>query len=143
MQINIPNHWIVNVLPWKRLQAKLESPKKNWAYPPFPGSLPRKNKTTRPLFTSSTLLKSTFLTTAKFERLPIPKQIEQVGFFPCANCICHKNGYFNVSYLFLSNPKTNCWFGTIDAFLVVTVKMFYTYIFAITVTFSILDKLKI
>ena len=25
-------------------------------------------------------------------------------------------------YLFLSNPKTNCWLGTIDAFLVVTVK---------------------
>ena len=45
-------------------------------------------------------------------------------------------------YLFLSNPKTNCWLCTIDAFLVVTIKMFYMYLFAITVTFSILDKLK-
>ena len=26
------------------------------------------------------------------------------------------------AYLFLSNPKTNCWLGTIDAFLVITVK---------------------
>ena len=31
------------------------------------------------------------LTTAKFERLPISKQRKQVGFFPCANCIYHKN----------------------------------------------------
>ena len=34
------------------------------------------------------------LTTAKFERLPIPKQIKQVGFFHCVNCIYQKNGYF-------------------------------------------------
>ena len=44
-------------------------------------------------------------------------------------------------YLFHSNPKTNCLLGTIDTFLVVTVKMFYMYSLAITVTFSILDKL--
>ena len=82
------------------------------------------------------------LTTAKFERLPIPKQITQVGFFSCANCIYHKNGYLKNVYLFRSNPKINCWLGTIDAFLVVTVKMFYMYLLAITVTFSILDKLR-
>ena len=45
-------------------------------------------------------------------------------------------------YLFLSNSKANCGFGTADAFLVLTIKMFYVYLFAITVTFSILDKLK-
>ena len=44
-------------------------------------------------------------------------------------------------YLSHSNPKTNCLLGTIDTFLVVTVKMFYMYSLAITVTFSILDKL--
>ena len=68
------------------------------------------------------------LTTAKFERLPIPKQITQVGFFSCANCIYHKNGYLKNVYLFRSNPKINCWLGTIDAFLVVTVKMLCTYL---------------
>ena len=34
------------------------------------------------------------LTTAKFERLLIPKQTKQVGFFPCTDCIYHENCYF-------------------------------------------------
>ena len=76
------------------------------------------------------------LTTAKFERLPIPRIIKQVGFFPCADkqtasiitMIILKN-----VYLFCSNPKTNCY--TIDTFLVVTVKLFYMYLFAITKAF--------
>ena len=38
-------------------------------------------------------------------------------------------------YLFRSNSKTNCWLGTIDVFLVVTVKIFYVHLFTITVTF--------
>ena len=51
------------------------------------------------------------LTTAKFERLPTPKQIKQVGFFPCANCIYHKNGYFKqcLSFLFKSKNKSLTW----------------------------------
>ena len=45
-------------------------------------------------------------------------------------------------FIALSNPKANCWLGTINAFLVVTVKSFYMYFFARIVTFSVLDKLK-
>ena len=53
------------------------------------------------------------LTTAKFVRLPMPKQIKQVGFFPCVKVV-----------------------------LVVTVKVFDMYLFVKIVVFSILDKLK-
>ena len=51
------------------------------------------------------------LTTAKFERLPIPKQIKQVGFFPCANCIYYKNAYFKEfsSFSFKSKNKLLTW----------------------------------
>ena len=51
------------------------------------------------------------LTTAKFERLPTPKQIKQVGFFPCANCIYHKNGCFKerLSFSFKSKNKLLTW----------------------------------
>ena len=51
------------------------------------------------------------LTTAKFERLPTPKQIKQVEFFPCTNCIYHKNGNFNerLSFLFKSKNKLLTW----------------------------------
>ena len=42
------------------------------------------------------------LTKAKFERLPIPKQIKQVRFFPCLNCICHKKC---LSFSFKSKNK--------------------------------------
>ena len=47
------------------------------------------------------------LTKAKFERLPITKQIKQVGFFPCANCTLHKNGDFKecLSFSFKSKNK--------------------------------------
>ena len=34
------------------------------------------------------------LTTAKFERLPIPKQIKQGRIFTCTNCNYHRNGFF-------------------------------------------------
>ena len=46
------------------------------------------------------------LITAKFERLPISKQIKQIGFFPCGNCY-HKNGYFKecLSFSFKSKIK--------------------------------------
>ena len=61
-----------------------------------------KNKELKNCFQKKKVLLSTrqppnlrkLLTTAKFERLPIPKQIKQVVFFPCANCSYHKNGYF-------------------------------------------------
>ena len=51
------------------------------------------------------------LTTAKFERLPIPKQIKHVGFYPCTNCICHKNAYFKecLSFSFKSKNKLLTW----------------------------------
>ena len=51
------------------------------------------------------------LTAAKFERLPIPKQIKQAGFFPCANHIYHKNGYFKeyLSFSFKSKNKLPTW----------------------------------
>ena len=82
------------------------------------------------------------LTTAKFERLPIPKQIKQVGFFPCANYIYHENGYFKeyLSFSFKSKNKlVTCHYkrsfrcDSKDAFI---------YLFVIIVFFSILDKLK-
>ena len=46
------------------------------------------------------------LITAKFERLPIPKQIK-VRLFPSANCIYHNNGYFKecLSFSFKSKNK--------------------------------------
>ena len=51
------------------------------------------------------------LTTAKFERLPIPKQIKQAGFFPSVNCIYHKNGFFKecLSFSFKSRNKLMTW----------------------------------
>ena len=48
---------------------------------------------------------SKFSTVAKFEGLPIPKQIKQVGFFPYANCIYHKNCYFKECLSFSSKSK--------------------------------------
>ena len=44
-------------------------------------------------------------------RLPIPKQIKQVGFFLCANCVCHKNGYFKecLSFSFKYKKKLLTW----------------------------------
>ena len=45
------------------------------------------------------------LNTAKFERLPIPKQIKEVGFLPCVNCIYHKNGYLKEYLSFSFKPK--------------------------------------
>ena len=44
------------------------------------------------------------LTTAKFERLPIPKQ---VGLLPCPDCIYHKNGYFKEFLSFSFKSKNN------------------------------------
>ena len=67
----------------------------------------------------------------KFERLHIPKQLKQVGFFPCSNCINHKNGYFKECLSFCSNLKTRHY----KLFLVAIVKMFYIYLFAIIVIF--------
>ena len=51
------------------------------------------------------------LTTAKFERLFIPKQIKQVGLFPFANYIYHKNSYFKecLSFSFKSKNKLLTW----------------------------------
>ena len=63
------------------------------------------------LSTRQTLNLHELLTTAKFETLPIPKQIKQVGFFSCANCIYHKNGYFKecLSFSFKSKNKLLTW----------------------------------
>ena len=91
------------------------NPKHNINFKKFCSCLDKiKNKELKTCFQKKVLLSTRqppnlrkLLTTTKFERLLIPKQIEQVGFFPCANCIYHKNGYFKVAYLFLSNPKTN------------------------------------
>lgn len=51
------------------------------------------------------------LTNAKFELLPILKQIEQVRFFPCTDCIYHKNIYFNqcLSFTFKAKNKLMVW----------------------------------
>ena len=51
------------------------------------------------------------LTTAKFERLPIPKEIKQVRFVHSTNCIYHKNGYFKecLSFSFKSKNKLMTW----------------------------------
>ena len=56
--------------------------------------------------------------------------------------VLSKNGYFWECLSFTSNLKTNCWLGTINVLLVVTVKMFYMCLFVIIEIFSILDKLK-
>ena len=47
------------------------------------------------------------LTTAKIERLSIPKQIKQVRLSPYANCVYHKNFYFKecLSFSFKSKNK--------------------------------------
>ena len=110
-----------------------------------------KNKELKTCFQKKKVLLSTrqppnlrqLLTTAKFERLPILKQIKQVEFLLCANCIYHKNGHFKecLSFSFKYKSKLMTW-HTINAFFAVTVKMLYMYLFAILVTFSILDKLK-
>ena len=51
------------------------------------------------------------LTTVKSERLPIPKQLKQVRFVPCANCIYRENGYFKecLSFSFKSKNKLLTW----------------------------------
>ena len=51
------------------------------------------------------------LTTAKFKRLPILKEIKEVQFFPCANFICHNNSYFKecLSFSFKSREKFLTW----------------------------------
>ena len=69
------------------------------------------------------------LTTAKFERLCIPKQMNPVGFFLVWTASIIKMVILKNVYLFLSNPKTNCWLGTIDTFLVAPVKMFNMWCF--------------
>ena len=76
-----------------------------------------KNKELKTCFQKKKVLLSTpylcqLLTTAKFERLPIPKQTKQVGFFPCANCVYHKNGYFRecLSFSFKSKNKLLTWY---------------------------------
>ena len=51
------------------------------------------------------------LTTAKFKRLPIPKQIKEVEFFPCTNCIDQNNRYIKecLSFSFRSRKKFLTW----------------------------------
>ena len=78
-----------------------------------------KNKELKTCFQKKKVLLSTrkpsnlrkLLTTAKFEGLPIPTEIKQIGFFPWANCIYHKNGYFRewVSFSFKSKNKLLTW----------------------------------
>ena len=78
-----------------------------------------KNKELKTCFQKKKVLLSTrqppnlrkLSTTAKFERLSIPKQIKQDGFFPCANCIYHKSGYFKecLSFSFKSKNKFLTW----------------------------------
>ena len=78
-----------------------------------------RNKELNTFFQKKKLLLSTkqppnlskLLTTAKFERLPIPKQIKYVGFYPYANCISHKTGYFKeyLSFSFKSKNKLLIW----------------------------------
>ena len=48
------------------------------------------------------------LTTAKFERLPIPKQIKQVRFFLEGTTSIIKMFILKNVYLFRLNRKTNC-----------------------------------
>ena len=79
---------------------------------------------------------------AKLERLPIPKQKKQVGFFLALTAPIIKMVILKNFYLFRSNLKTNCLLGTINVLLVATVKMFYMCLFVIIVIFSIFDKLK-
>ena len=81
------------------------------------------------------------LPTAKFERLSIPKQIKQVGLFPCANCIFYKNVFFKECLSFSSKSKNKLLTWHYRRFLVVTVFICMC-LFAVTVTFSILGKLK-
>ena len=78
-----------------------------------------KNKEPKTCFQKKKVLLSTrqtpnlrkLLTTAKFERLSIPKQIKQVAFFPCRNCIYLKNGYFKecLSFSLKSKNKLLTW----------------------------------
>ena len=78
-----------------------------------------KNKELKTCFQKEKVLLSTrqppdlhkILTTVKFERLPIPKQIKPVGLFPYANCIYHKNVYFKecLSFSFKSKNKLLTW----------------------------------
>ena len=78
-----------------------------------------KNKALKTCYQKKKVLLSTrqppnlrkLLITAKFEILPIPKQVKQVGFFPCANCIYHKYGYFKecLPFLFKYKNKLLTW----------------------------------
>ena len=81
-------------------------------------------------------------TTAKFERSPIQKQIKQDGFFLCANCIYHKNGYFKecLSFSFKSNNKLLSWYY--ERFFSCDSKNVLYVLICNIVTFSILEKLK-
>ena len=92
------------------------NPKHNINFKNFHSCLDKiKNKELKTCFQKKKVLLSNrqppnlrkLLTTAKFERLPIPKQIKQVGFFPCANCIYHENCYFKecLSFSFKSKNK--------------------------------------
>ena len=96
------------------------NPKQNNNLKKFHSSLDLiKNKELKTCFQKKKVLLSTrqppnlreLLTTTKFERLPILKQIKEVGFFPCANCIYHKNGYFKecLSFSFKSKNNLSTW----------------------------------
>ena len=82
------------------------------------------------------------LTTAKFERLPIPKQIKQGRIFSCTNCNYHRNGFFKECLSFSFKSKNKLLTCHYIRFFSREVKMFYMFSFAIVVTFSILDKFK-
>ena len=96
------------------------NPKHNITFKKFHICLNKiKNKELKTCFQRKKILLSTRqrpnlrkrLTTAIFERLPIPKQIKHVGFYPCTNCIYHKNAYFKecLSFSFKSKNKLLTW----------------------------------
>ena len=78
-----------------------------------------KNKEFKTCFQEKKVLLSTkqppylrkILTTAKFEKLLIPKQIKQVRFVRCVNCIYYKNCYFKefLSFSFKSKNRLLTW----------------------------------
>ena len=93
------------------------NPKHNINFKNFHSCLDKiKNKELKTCFQKKKVLLSTRqppnlrkrLTTAKFERLPIPKQIKQGDFFLARTAAIIKMVILKNVYLFRSNSKTNC-----------------------------------
>ena len=84
------------------------------------------------------------LVTAKFNLHPQLPNRKSNGLFLCMDLIYYKNGYIkHANHLPLNLQMGNMLLGTTMHFLIMVVKMFYIFSYAIIVTTFILEKVSI